>query len=92
VYTLDLINDLPEGQTVVSATADLTVLEGTDPSPATHLIGPAFLTPSQPTFVSQQIRGLLAGNIYSLNVVAVSSAGFTVELYAFIPCLAVASI
>jgi hypothetical protein len=88
-YTQDFINDLPVGQSVVSAAATLTVIQGTDPNPSSHLKGPAFLTPGQPTFVSQIVGGLVAGNIYSLNMIAVSSAGFPVELYSLIPCEAV---
>jgi hypothetical protein len=76
---------------VTSATATLTLFQGTDPNPSSHLIGVAFLTPGQPTFASQIVGNLLAGNIYSLNIVAVSSAGFPVELYALIPCEAVYS-
>jgi hypothetical protein len=42
------------------------------------------------TIVTQTIQNLVAGNVYSLNIVAQSSTG-NVELYAFIPCLSILS-
>lgn len=89
VYTIDFINEWADGITISNASATLTVFQGTDASPSSHLVGPAFIT--APTFASQQIRGLVAGNIYSLNIIAVSSDGFQYELYALLPCQAVYS-
>ena len=84
-YSIDFINDLPVGQTIIGANVTLTTYQGTDSNPSSHLIGS---TPSQiiSTIVTQIIGNLVAGNIYSLNIVAISSNGFTYELYAFIPC------
>lgn len=78
-----MVNDLPVGQTVSAATVTLTVYQGTDSNPSSHLYG----TPEiQGTMVVQNVGNLVAGNIYSFNVSATSSGGYTYELYSFIPC------
>ncbi len=67
----------------------LTVFSGDDPDPMSHVVGSYFISLDTNTGVTQVIRNLVAGSVYSLNIVAVSSTGFTVELYALIPCEAV---
>jgi hypothetical protein len=93
-YTLDFVNDLPVGQYVQNAVVTMTLFDGTDPNPNSHVIGSPQVTPNGAginTMVLQRVGGMLAGNIYSINMVATSNQGFTMELYALIPCEAVFS-
>lgn len=84
-YTLDWINDIPDGQTIVSIdSVSLTVRDGTDPDPSSHLIGPAILIPDTQGY--QVIRGLLAGNVYTLQMMGVTSGGLQVSIWTHIPC------
>lgn len=86
VYAIDFVNDLPTGSTIAGATVALTVQTGSDPSPSSHLIGGYFVVG---TVVSQQISGLLAGNVYTLQIVITTSGGGSISLWAHIPCEAV---
>lgn len=90
-FTIDFLNDLPTGELVVAATVTLTVFQGTDANPSVHIIGtvPSAITSGR--FVSQILQGLIAGNIYSLNMIATTTSGYTIELYALLPCAAVYS-
>jgi hypothetical protein len=88
-YTIQFDNDLPTGEFVNGVTVTMTLFDGTDPNPNSHLIGSPQITPNLAgvnTWVLQRVGGLLAGNIYSINMVATSNQGFTMELYALIPC------
>lgn len=84
VYTIDFVNQLREGERVTGASVTITTSQGTDPDPASHLIGSYFITGD--TYVSQRIRGLQAGNIYNVSIVAVTSLGFTPELNSYLVC------
>lgn len=87
-FTLDFINDLPEGQTISAVqSVTLTVMQGDDSDPSSHLIGAAIINDS--TQVMQLIRGLAAGNIYKLQVFVVTSTGLVQSGFAHIPCEAV---
>lgn len=87
-FGIDFINDLPTDEGLVSATVTLTTKLGNDPDPASHLIGPYVIM--EDTIVSQRIRGLQAGNVYTLRVLAISSVSSSiVSLWANIACEAV---
>ncbi len=64
-FTLDFVNDLSAGETITggSAVATLTVIKGTDPSPASRLSGAPAISGTK---VSQTIdvRGAPAGAVY----------------------------
>lgn len=83
-FGIDFINDLPTDEGVLSATVTLTTKLGDDPNPASHLIGPYVIM--EDTIVSQRIRNLQAGNVYTLRVLAVSTGLSTVSLWANIAC------
>lgn len=87
VYTISFVNDLPTGAVVDNATVQLLLKQGVDPDPALHLIGSFFITGD--TMVSQRIRSLVAGCIYSLSITATDSLGFDIELNGEIICEAV---
>lgn len=87
IYTIDFVNQLREGETVTGATVSILTSQGTDADPSSHLIGSMFITGD--TLVSQRIRGLQAGNIYNVSIVAVTSLGFTPELNSYIVCEAI---
>lgn len=88
-YSIDFINDVQTGETVVSATVSLTLFSGVDSNPNGHLQGT--YTINNNTIVTQPIAGLLPNNVYSLNISAFTSLAYTVELYALIPCAPVYS-
>lgn len=92
-YGIDFVNDMPStggvADTISAATVTLIVKIGPDPSPSSHLIGSYIILDGpggNPTVVAQRIRGLLAGNIYTLQIVVVTSGGSNVSLWANIPC------
>lgn len=64
----------------------LTVRTGTDASPSSHLIGSYSI---DGTSVVQRINGLVAGNVYTLLMVATTSTGESLSLFSHIPCEAV---
>ena len=86
--TLDFVNDLDAGETLTSATWFLTVIQGVDATPSTHLSGAATLvTPAgttRQTATQQRIAGLLPDVTYTARAVAVTSLGNTKSLWAHI--------
>jgi hypothetical protein len=88
VYGLDFVNDLDEGETLVSAAWYLTVVQGTDPTPNSHLVGVAELvTPegtSAQTATQQRISGLLPDVTYAVQAVVTTSEGNTKALFSHI--------
>lgn len=81
-YGFDMTNALM-GTTIASATVALTVEEGADPSPGSHLVGPVVISGS---IVKNRIANLVAGNTYSLEFVVVIGSGDILTVYAHIPC------
>lgn len=81
---LDFTNDLDTGDSVFTATANLTVQTGTDPSPSSHLIGAPLVLPSN--VVLQGVGNLLPGVTYILQIVANTTQGDSLSLYSRIPC------
>lgn len=86
-YTIDFINDLQTGETITSATVTLLLEQGVDPDPSSHLPSSYFITNG--TMVSQRVRGLIAGNIYTLSITANGSLGFSDNLFSRIAVQAV---
>ena len=83
LYGLDFVNDLPVGDSITGGVVNLTLYSGTDPSPSSHLAGGFSVNG---TAVVQRIRGLIAGNIYTFNVVVSTQQGNNISLFAHIPC------
>lgn len=83
-FGIDFVNDLPTDEGLLSATVTLTTKLGDDLDPASHLVGPYVIM--EDTIVSQRIRNLQAGNVYTLRVLAVSTGLSTVSLWANIAC------
>ncbi len=85
-YGIDFVNDLADGDSIVSATVSLTLKSGNDPNPSSHLGSSAFIVG---TIVEVRIMGLLAGNVYTLQIVVATTLNDRVSLWANIPCQAV---
>lgn len=68
-------------------TVNFTVKEGSDPDPSAHLGGSPIIIDD--TQIYQIVRGLLAGNVYTLQFVVLTDAGLLVSGYSHIPCEAV---
>jgi hypothetical protein len=84
-FGIDFINDLPTDESLVSASVALTLKLGDDPDPAGHLVGGPIIM--EDTIVSQRIRNLQPGNVYTLRALAVSNvSGSIVSLWANIAC------
>ncbi len=82
-YGIDFVNDLADGDSIASANVLLTLKSGDDPDPSSHLGSSAFVLG---TIVEARIMGLIAGNVYTLQIVAATTLGDRVSLWANIPC------
>lgn len=83
-YGLDFVNDLPSGDSLSAVSFSLTVAEGDDPTPSTHLDG---LPNIVGTVALQTLSGLLANNNYLLKCTATTTNGSTLILFSHIRCL-----
>lgn len=79
VYCIDFVNDLPTGDTLISAVWACSVSSGTDPNPSARLSGvPQIFNPTKTT---QLIIGGLAGVSYILQAVVQTTQGNTLSLW-----------
>lgn len=82
------MNDLVEGETLTLAIWDLSVREGVDPDPGSHLIeAPALVTPdgtTAQTATMQRIAGLLPDVRYTVRAVVTTSLGNKLSLWSHI--------
>lgn len=81
--TMNFVNDLDQGETILSANVLCEVSSGTDASPSSRLTGSPAISG---TNVSQRVSGLLPGVVYRLRYVVTTSTGNTTELYTHQPC------
>jgi len=87
VYSLNFVNDLQSGETILSVVFALTVSEGTDADVATRLDGdPGLIN----TIAMQRITGLLPGVVYALQATVTTSLGNNISLWSRIPCEVIA--
>lgn len=84
VFVIDFVNYIPSGSSITQATITMGLKSGTDPNPSSHLYGSPSI--SDGTRVSQGAQNLLNGNIYTFEVVGVTSQGNAVSLWSHIPC------
>lgn len=88
LYGLDFVNDLVAGEALTSAAWTLTVTNGVDGTPSSHLIGsPTLVTPDGTTVqteTDQRIQGLLPDVTYAVQAVAVTNKGNTKTLYSHV--------
>jgi hypothetical protein len=82
--TFDFLSSLAPSETISSKTCTATVYSGTDPSPAALIAGAAS---SSGTVVTQKVIGGIAGVIYDLTCVIVTSTGQTLQLAGYLPIL-----
>lgn len=84
VYSLDFVNELATGETLSSVTTtSLTVFQGTDANPSSHLSGGSSITGS---VVSQRITGLTAGVTYTLAFTVLTNMTNTITLFSRVAC------
>ena len=86
VYGLDFTNYLARGETILTATSDLTVFEGTDADPTSHLSGSPSVSGAT---VSQRLLTLTSGVTYTLSFTAVTTMSNTLTLFSRVACLPV---
>jgi len=85
-YTLDFVNDIASGDTIVEAVWYCTVADdsdGADENSADHVALPATY---EGTKTLQFVSGLVDGVKYILKAVVGTQAGETVSLYSHVPC------
>ncbi len=84
VYSLDFVNELASGESLLSITSiDLTVFQGTDADPSSHLSG----TPSiSGTVVSQRLTSLTSGVTYTLAMTVLTNQTNTLTLFSRVAC------
>src|SRR5262245_32543247 len=87
-YGFDFVNDLTDGETLTLAIWELTVREGNDPSPMSHLVGdPVLVTPAGTTIQSatkQRIAGILPNVTYTVRAMATTNLGNTLSLWSHV--------
>jgi hypothetical protein len=83
VFSLDFANMLQSGETINSATIALTVVQGMDPKPNSHLAGDLRIFG---TVVSQRVGGLVAGVTYSFSITVNTSYSNVITLFSRIAC------
>ena len=94
LFGLDFVNDLGQispGEQLVSATFEIGVVSGEDPTPQNHLNGIPFVmvNPNNNTglvtLAVQRVTGLLAGVQYWLQADCITTNSNTISLWARIP-------
>jgi hypothetical protein len=87
-FSIDFSAQIAEGDSIVSATATLTELNGIDPTPSGCIISPPIISG---TVVTQQLGGAApggfqAGSLYVWEVVVTTAQGSVLPNFAHIPC------
>ena len=75
VYGYNFVNDLATGDSIAGSVWALTVVEGTDANPSSHLINAPWVESA--TLVNQRISGLLAGVTYAVQITATTALNNT---------------
>ncbi len=84
VYSLDFVNELGTGETILSVSSTtLTVFQGTDDDPESHLSGSSSITGS---VVSQRLDSLTSGVTYTLAFTVLTSLTNTITLFSRVAC------
>ena len=86
VYGLDFTNDLASGETILTVTSDLTVFDGTDADPTSHLSGSPSVSGAT---ASQRLVDLTSGVTYTLSFNVVTTMSNTLTLFSRVACLPV---
>ena len=85
-YTLDFVNDLQPGDSIVAAVWTCEVAarsELPDDDAASHIIGAAGISGTK---VTQRVSGLVPGVTYCLTAIATTSTGDAVSLWSHLEC------
>lgn len=84
IYSLDFVNELADLETLSSISAvTLTVFQGTDATPSSHLSGSASISG---TTVSQRLATLTSGVTYTLAITVITSLSNTITLFSRVAC------
>jgi hypothetical protein len=89
-FSIDFVNDLAAGDSIVSATATVAVFYGQDVNVAQLVIPPPAINGTIVTQVLGLGPGFQPGTIYRWTVTALTQGGWTLISYAHLPCNAVA--
>lgn len=84
IYGFDFKRGLSPDETIVTADFEIFVVDGTDPSASSRLIGPAIVSGVQ---ARQRVAGLVPGVAYLLQATVTTNQGSTKSLYGRVECL-----
>lgn len=85
---LDFVNDILDTEVISSIiVVQLTVKNGTDSNPSSHLFGVPILIP--PTQCYQIVGGLVPGNVYTIQAYGRTNLGTIYSIWTHIPCEAI---
>jgi hypothetical protein len=88
VFGMDFVNDLDDGEQLLSSTWTISVTQGQDPNPKVHLQGPPLIVvplgSNLKTATIQRIGGLWANVTYVVQAVVVTDRANTRNLWTHI--------
>jgi hypothetical protein len=84
IYAFDFKRDLATGEVVESADFEISVIEGTDASASSRLLGPASVSGVQ---ARQRVANLVPGVVYKLQAIVTTNQGNTKSLWGRVTCL-----
>jgi hypothetical protein len=88
VVSMDFVNDLDDGEQLITSTWTIDVAQGQDPNPKVHLQGPSIVTvplgSNLKTGTIQRVGGLWPNVTYVLTAFVVTDRGNTRSLWSHI--------
>jgi hypothetical protein len=84
IYGFDFRRGLSAGEAITSADFEIFVVDGTDPSANSRLIGPAIVSGTQ---ARQRVAGLVSGVSYVLQATVSTNQGSTKSLWGRVQCV-----
>lgn len=84
IYGFDFKRGLAAGEAISTAVFEIFVVDGTDPSVGSRLIGPATVSGTQ---ARQRVAGLVPGVAYLLQATVTTNQGSTKSLFGRVECV-----
>lgn len=94
-YSIDFVNDMRAGDSIISGIWDVEVVSTetgsvVDATPELRLLGGAATLPETPTITSQFLQDLQPGNRYRVQAVVTTFLGEVISNYTHVACRALA--
>lgn len=84
IYAFDFRRDLASGETLSGADFEISLIDGTDSSANSRLVGPAIVAGTQ---ARQRVSGLVSGAAYKLQAIVTTNQGNTKSLWGRVSCI-----